>query len=776
LFLLIIALTITVDTTGSEGDSLQKAIDSLQFLPGIDTVLVMEGTYDVTINGDTGLIMHDSLVLLANSICNCTLDVENSCGVIYCNFEDSSSHSAEINGFLINNGSPAIKLINSSPYIINCVIDSNYNGIYGEYSCPIIIATDIINNIGLYINHFNYGGGIYLLNSNVYIEDCKINENDAFGGDGGGGFFDSCNITMINNKIESNTGLSLMEALSIGGGLYITNSNVKLISNRISGNHALPETHGVSGPGGGIFATNSTIELSNNFISGNSTSNCGGGLYLESCSTIVNGDTIEGNFCGNGGGGIYTDNHIELLNCLISNNLALELNPGDQFPSRPGGGVYIDNCNNIKIENVEFRGNSGSSILGLNNSSGNINSAIFKDNSEGPMLSLSNSSIISISKCTFYNNINYDTSGFVIFNKEASCIKCSNSDLEIDKSLMFGNFAYNNSQESSTIRAINNSNIEIKNSLICDNGCKNDYGGTILTDASLNNINFTNSNIYYNTYQEDLEITNLSSNTLSADSNFWWVTDSASIDSLIIGAVDFIPFKNSFTEEAPGEPTEIDTVLNYSHNYATIVDSIGRDPDTLYLEITGHDRNNTLQEIAVAILKSSSYPSGIAVALLETDTATGIYRGNAIIKTETSTNNIRQDDIYQTIRVDSVGDIIKIHANTDTTKVFKVYYRDFAGIEENLPNPKNLPGRIIIEPVSNTLFSKPEFELFLPLQTNIQLSIYDISGRLADKFVGENLASGWHTISINNIKKSGVYFYKFSASSFEKNGKFVVIR
>lgn len=769
MFLLIVAITFIVDTTGREGDSLQKAIDSLQFLPGTDTVLVMEGTYAVTMNEDTGLIMRDSIVLLANSIHSCTLDAKNSCGVIYCNFGDSSSHSAEINGLVIENSSldmeiPGIKLVNSSPLIINCVVDTNYNGIYGEYSSPIILSTDIINNEG----HLR-GAGIHFRNSNVHIENCNINENVIWG-DGGGGGFDSCNVTMVNNKIESNaTDVMWMEHTS-GGGLYIINSNVKLISNRISGNHVRAESHGSSGPGGGILAENSILELNNNLITGNSTSNYGGGLYLESCSTIVKGDTIKDNFCEYGGGGIYTDNYIELLNCIISNNRTLRYGGDYNYYSEPGGGVYINNCNNLKIENVEFKRNSGSSILGLNNSSGNINSVIFDDNRDGVVLSLSDSSIISMSKCIFNNNIDYDTSGFVIFNQEASCITCSNSDLEIDKSLMIGNFAYNYSQESNTIKIKDNSNFEIKNSLICDNGCRNDNGGTALTDASLNNINFTNSNIYYNTYQPDLEITNLSTNPLSADSNFWWINDSTLIDSLIIGTVDFIPFKNSFAEGTPGEPTSIYSVLNYSYNYASIVDSIGGTADALYLEITGHDRNHELREIAVTILKSNIYPTGIAVALLETDTATGIYRGKAIVRITTPTNSIRQDDIYQIIRVNSAGDTIRIYTNMDTTKVFRVYYRCSAGIEDNISD------KITIEPISNPLFKQTAFRIFVPVNMDIQLSIYDITGRLVDKLADEELSSGWHTINMNNIEKSGVYFYRFSTSSFKKNGKFIVIR
>jgi hypothetical protein len=709
-----------VDTTGREGDSLQKAIDSLYFLPGIDTVLVMEGTYAVTMNADTGLIMHDSLVLLANSIRSCTLDAKNSCGVIYCNFGDSSSHSAEINGFVIENSSfsvfletPGIKLINSSPYIINCLIKGSKNGIYGEYSYPIIISTDIIENSAFEGADYYAGGGIYFKNSTVYIENCKINDNAAplggFGGDGGGGggFFDSCNITMINNEINSNWVYPRYLSAGMGGnGLCIRKSTARLISNLIKGNYdALGNMHEIPGPGGGIRATNSTLELENNYICENSAGG-GGGLYIENCPIMIKGDTISFN----------------------------------------EDGAYISDSRNVKIENVVFNGNFKSNSLELSNSSGDINSVIFSDNKVSASICLTNSSNLLVNKSIFYN-----------FNS-VNCVsvRCSNSYLVIDKSLI--------ASTNGAILASNNSNTEIKNCLICDNGW------TVLTDSTSNIVNLKNLNIYYNTYQPDFEITNFSTNTLSADSNFWWITDSTLIDSMCIGAVDFIPFRNSFAEGAPGEPTNIYSVINYSYNYTSIVDSIGGDPSTLYLEITGHDRNHELREIAVAILKSNIYPTGIAIALLETDTATGIYRGKAIAKIPSPPDTLREDDLHQTIRVASEGDTIRIYANMDTTEVFRVYFRCSAGIEDNLS------ANIMIKPISNPLFKQAEFKLFLPSKTNIQLSIYDISGRLVDKITRDDLSSGWHTISANNIEKSGVYFYRFSASTFKKNGKFVVIR
>ena len=105
------AKTWVVDTTGYEGDSLQIAVDSAWQDPGIDTVLVKDGTYHLAINGDTGLIMHDSVVLISeNGALKCTLTAisedatDTAYHVIYCSDWDTASHVALIKGFTIVNG------------------------------------------------------------------------------------------------------------------------------------------------------------------------------------------------------------------------------------------------------------------------------------------------------------------------------------------------------------------------------------------------------------------------------------------------------------------------------------------------------------------------------------------------------------------------------------------------------------------------------------------------------------------------------------------------
>ncbi|MCK4421147.1 right-handed parallel beta-helix repeat-containing protein [candidate division WOR-3 bacterium] len=316
-------------------------------------------------------------------------------------------------------------------------------------------------------------------------------------------------------------------------------------------------------------------------------------------------------------------------------------------------------------------------------------------------------------------------------------------------------------------------NVEDSTSLtrmfVVDNGSFSDSSGSLGCWGGVF-FEIRYSNIYYNTYQKDIEVAaNTIVDTTSLENNFWWVTDSASIDSLIDGPADFIPFEMGFVPDAPGEPVEIYSVLNYSSDYSSIIDSIGGDPDTLYLEITGHDRNPEYKEAAVAILKSNIYPTGIAVALLETDTASGIYRGEAIVETTNPPDSIRMDDIYQIIRVSSDADTVRIFANMDTTEIFRVYYRCHSGIKEDFQDD------FLLESLPNPVLGEPEFRFFLPIETKVELNIYDTSGRLINNVLSKRLASGWHSVT-GRIEKSGIYFYWLKTQIQEKTGKIVVVK
>ena len=101
-----------VDTTGVEGDSLQAAILETVTNPGIDTVLVLNGTYHLNINDKVGLVMADSMLLMSmNGADRCTLTAlsdaltDTSWHVIYYSRPDTlQAQTSVIKGFTIRDG------------------------------------------------------------------------------------------------------------------------------------------------------------------------------------------------------------------------------------------------------------------------------------------------------------------------------------------------------------------------------------------------------------------------------------------------------------------------------------------------------------------------------------------------------------------------------------------------------------------------------------------------------------------------------------------------
>ena len=617
-----------VDTTGAEGDTLQKyvnlASDSAVAFLRIDTVLVSDGTYHLCINytvGDTdtaiGLIMRDSVVLMStNGASSCTLsglkedlsDTAFHCIWIDSLGTDTSLCKAVIKGFSITDGNARASLpflyphndgggiycYYSSPVIDSCIIQNNFGGYYSNggglyisyYSSPIIknniIQNDTIIGAGGYTTA--YGGGIGIYNySSPTITNNTIRNNavrNAYTKGGGISIHTYCSPTLTDNIIQGNNAW-------YGGGISIENySSPVLNGNTISSN-----TDGIN-RGGGVYIYNqSTPTLNNNTISNNSASwGDGGGVYIYYCSPILNNNTISYNSAiGHGGGVFITDHALPILTGdAIYNNAADTDNDNYGY----GGGLYIE---------------SGSNPI--------------------------------ISKCLIANNVGVRGGAVYIGNPDT---------VFIDSSFI-----------------VDNGNME-------DNKSGLAYILAYIPDTS----RISHSHLYYNTYQPDTEIYNPPDTiTLPLTNNFWWSTDSATIQNLIDSLGNIMPFETTFIAGVPGEPVVIDSVRNYTDStFTTLCDSIWQ-PDTLYLRVYGQDRVSGLREAAVVIMRTSLHQGEIAVALVENDTNSGVYEGKAYVFESTGGDTQRIDDIHQYVKVNPSADIINIRANVDTLEWFSVIYK-----------------------------------------------------------------------------------------------------
>jgi len=105
---------------------------------------------------------------------------------------------------------------------------------------------------------------------------------------------------------------------------------------------------------------------------------------------------------------------------------------------------------------------------------------------------------------------------------------------------------------------------------------------------------------------------------------------------------------------------------------------------------------------------------------------------------------------FNVIAAGQYGTILKLglgvtstgNNNTSTPKEFS--------LEQNFPNPFN--------PNTNVKFS-------IPFESNVKLTVYDISGKEVSKLVNSKMNAGSHTVNFNASEySSGVYFYRLDVT------------
>ena len=104
----------------------------------------------------------------------------------------------------------------------------------------------------------------------------------------------------------------------------------------------------------------------------------------------------------------------------------------------------------------------------------------------------------------------------------------------------------------------------------------------------------------------------------------------------------------------------------------------------------------------------------------------------------------------------------------------RVPARDLAGIAEmsNLPAEFSIAG-----PAPNPFNPTTNLSFALPVASKVNLSIYDISGRLVVGLVDGWRDAGTHEVSFDGSNlASGVYFYRLSAGNFSGTGKMILMK
>ena len=183
----------------------------------------------------------------------------------------------------------------------------------------------------------------------------------------------------------------------------------------------------------------------------------------------------------------------------------------------------------------------------------------------------------------------------------------------------------------------------------------------------------------------------------------------------------------------------------------------------LYVSIYGQDRLPAIKEAAVGIIKSGVYLNGIAVALIETDSNSGIYHGKITIAEITGADNIRNDDILNVLRVDSIIDTIRVVANTDSSSYWLVGYKTIlSSIYEN--HISTIPNLFLNVPSVINRNSSISYQI--PSKQSVHIELIDISGRIISILVSGIKEPGIYSIDHSkfNMNKSGIFFIRMTTT------------
>ena len=220
-----------------------------------------------------------------------------------------------------------------------------------------------------------YGdGGVCADSGDLTIDHCRITDNTAANGSGGGvsmggkhgGTVENASLTIKDSVISGNT------STAQGGGVYaaVTDGSVSITGSTLSGNSATAQGGGIS-----VSASGSTdVTLSGNTILENTAGQDGGGIYLSrpeqsetAPDTTICGNTIQKN-SGKNGGGIYIRNSMpnrtiagsvtntveqEVLD--IGSTVVISGNTAGQL----GGGIYADNGVTVRLAGYLLNNHAG---------------------------------------------------------------------------------------------------------------------------------------------------------------------------------------------------------------------------------------------------------------------------------------------------------------------------------------------------------------------------------------------------------------------------------
>lgn len=265
-----------------------------------------------------------------------------------CNFYDNQS---------IKRGGAIVIMIGCEPIITGNHFSNNSSTLKGGGAIAVgnlnneVACNAEINSNTFEDNHaFEYGGAIFICNSDGTLEDNTFLENSAKQG-GGLHIRNISHVSLISNHFIQN------HATVRGGGLDISVNNggiVYLIYCDFNMNS--------SEKGGGIYSSSSIAMISTCYFSNNSASTDGGAIYLDVSENQVGFCSFEENTADGNGGAIYMNNPTDDPNGNFQNLIGI--NSFKQNSAYQGSSLYVNRdfnySYNLKVINNLFAENNAS--------------------------------------------------------------------------------------------------------------------------------------------------------------------------------------------------------------------------------------------------------------------------------------------------------------------------------------------------------------------------------------------------------------------------------
>lgn len=385
------------------------------------------------------------------------------CGGIFVNFNFSSVHSVHMSGLTFSGCETTTESVQHL-IVENCTfLGTEYSGTaltISESNADITDTEFLLNTQGTFRDGIQFlsihlgstvGGAVIITHSNVTIDECLFEDNEA---SRGGAVYvkQASDVVVKNSDFHSNAALDCDTGLCYGGALYLEESSSMSVHDCTFGNNTS------EGNGGVAAVINATLTISHSYASDNSASSFGGVIStekggtvtivdsnftqnnangggvisaLEESTVIINRSRFSYNSARNSGGGVM----IAVKQCDVTmQNSTFDSNMAHGY-GRPGGVAYFSGIDISTVILCDFIENSADNggVFGLFQSSVTISDSDFSLN-----IAEINAGVlggISGSNATF-NNCSFDRNealyeGGVVSMKEgslniSSCISNNN--------------------------------------------------------------------------------------------------------------------------------------------------------------------------------------------------------------------------------------------------------------------------------------------------------------------------------------------------------------